>query len=148
MYSKIRNTLAILIGLVVAGVVNMGIVLLGPLIIPPPQAVDMTTVEGLSAGMHLLGPQHFVSPFLAHALGTFTGALAAFFLAASQKQFAVYGIGVFYLLGGIAAATMIPAPLWFILLDLIAAYLPMAWLALRVGRKLGDTPTQTLELPS
>jgi len=28
---------------------------------------------------------------------------------------------------------MIPAPLWFILLDLIVAYLPMAWLALKLG---------------
>jgi hypothetical protein len=28
---------------------------------------------------------------------------------------------------------MIPAPAWFIALDLLAAYLPMAWLAARIG---------------
>jgi hypothetical protein len=39
------------------------------------------------------------------------------------------GLGVFFLLGGIAAAFMIPAPTWFIILDLVAAYIPMAYLA-------------------
>jgi hypothetical protein len=30
---------------------------------------------------------------------------------------------------------MIPAPAWFIALDLVVAYLPMAWLATRVGNR-------------
>jgi hypothetical protein len=29
---------------------------------------------------------------------------------------------------------MIPAPAWFIALDLIAAYLPMAWLGAKLGK--------------
>ena len=103
--------------------------MIGPMLIPPPDGVDMTTVEGMSAGMHLLGPEHFAVTFLAHALGT----LVAYFVAASQKILAVYFIGVLYLIGGLVASTMIPAPLWFILLDLIVAYLPMAWLALKLG---------------
>jgi hypothetical protein len=40
-----------------------------------------------------------------------------------------FGIGGWNLFGGIMAATMIPAPLWFILVDLILAYIPMAYLA-------------------
>jgi hypothetical protein len=31
---------------------------------------------------------------------------------------------------------MIPAPVWFIALDLIVAYLPMAWLATVIGARL------------
>ncbi|MCB0316287.1 MAG: hypothetical protein KDH84_24055, partial [Calditrichaeota bacterium] len=42
-------------------------------------------------------------------------------------------IGVFTLLGGIAASSMIPAPKVFIAVDLIFAYLPMAWLAIKLG---------------
>lgn len=38
------------------------------------------------------------------------------------------------MIGGIAAAFMIPAPAWFVVLDLAVAYLPMAW----IGGKLGD----------
>jgi hypothetical protein len=139
MNNTLKNTLAIGLGVIAGGAVNGGLVALGPLIVPPPEGVDMTTVEGMSAGMHLLGPLNFLLPFLAHALGTLAGALLAYFLAATRKQFAVYFIGVFYLLGGILASTLIPAPVWFIVLDLVAAYLPMAWLALKIGNKFGTT---------
>ena len=74
-------------------------------------------------------------PFLAHALGTLVGAAAAAMIAASHKMTIALGIGVFYLLGGILAATMIPAPMWFIVLDLVVAYIPMAWF----GGKLGSS---------
>lgn len=111
----------------------MGLVILGPMIIAPPAGVDMSTVEGMTEGMHLLRPEHFAVPFLAHALGTFAGALVAYFIVASHKQRAVYIVAVFYLIGGIAASRMIPAPTWFIFLDLLVAYLPMAWLALKLG---------------
>ena len=33
-------------------------------------------------------------------------------------------------------AAVVPAPAWFIALDLLLAYLPMAWLAILVGRRL------------
>ena len=133
MNGKLRNGIAIALGVIIGGVVNGGLIAVGPMIVPPPPGVDMTTVEGMAAGMHLLGPLNFLVPFLAHALGTFAGALTAYFLAVTHKTFAVYFIGVFYLLGGIVASTMIPAPAWFIVLDLVAAYLPMAWLALKLG---------------
>ena len=42
------------------------------------------------------------------------------------------GLGIFHLLGGIAAAVMIPAPLWFIVVDLVLAYIPMAWLGAKL----------------
>ena len=135
MNNTIRNALGIIVGVIIGAVVNGGLVVVGPMIIPPPEGVDMTTVEGMSAGMHLLGPLNFIAPFLAHALGTFAGALVAYFVAAS-KTIAVYFIGVVYLLGGIVASFMIPAPLWFIALDLIVAYLPMAWLALKLGSSM------------
>lgn len=31
---------------------------------------------------------------------------------------------------------MIPAPAWFIALDLLAAYLPMAWLSIQIGTRM------------
>lgn len=40
------------------------------------------------------------------------------------------------LAGGVAAGFMIPAPAWFIALDWLAAYLPMAWLATRIGARI------------
>jgi hypothetical protein len=86
--------------------------------------------------MHLFEPKHFVFPFLAHALGTLTGALLAFLVAVSYRSVFAYAIGVVFLAGGIAAAFMIPAPVSFIILDLAVAYIPMAWLATELGYRI------------
>jgi hypothetical protein len=40
-----------------------------------------------------------------------------------------------FLSGGVAASFMIPAPKWFVALDLLAACLPMAWLATQIGAR-------------
>jgi hypothetical protein len=86
--------------------------------------------------MHLLEPRHFLMPFLAHAVGTFVGALVGSAIAVSHRALVAYAIGTVFLCGGIAASFMIPAPAWFIVLDLAAAYLPMAWLGLSITNRL------------
>lgn len=129
----LRNVAAVVVGVVAGGLVNMALVAVGPLVIAPPAGVDMTTVEGLQAGMALLEPRHFVVPFLAHALGTLAGAFVAARLAGSHGAGLALIVGVVFLAGGIMAATMIPAPAWFVALDLVAAYIPMAWLGGRLA---------------
>jgi hypothetical protein len=132
----LRNILAVILGFVIGSTVNMGIVLAGPALLPPPAGVDMTTVEGLKASMHLLEPKHFIAPFLAHALGTLVGALVAYLIAASHKSIFAYVIGIVALAGGIYMCFMIPAPVWYMALDLIVAYIPMTWLAIQLGRAI------------
>lgn len=124
----IRNILAVLAGLFVGGFVNMGIIQISGSIIPPPEGVDMTTAEGITAGMELLQPKHFIMPFLAHALGTFVGALLAALIAATHKIKFALAIGVFFLIGGVMMVFMVPSPTWFIAVDLLLAYIPMAYL--------------------
>jgi len=125
----VRNILAVVAGLVVGGAVNMAIIMISGSIIPPPEGVDNTTMEGLKAGMHLFQPKHFILPFLAHALGTFVGALLAAIIAASHKMKFALSIGIFFLVGGIANVIMLPSPVWFTVLDLAGAYIPMGFLA-------------------
>jgi hypothetical protein len=136
MKTILRNIAAVIVGLVVGAVVNMALVMLSAIVIPPPAGVDVMDAESLKASIHLFGPQHFVFPFLAHALGTLAGALVAFLIAGRHRPAFAYAIGAVFLLGGIAAASMIPAPAWFIVLDLVAAYLPMAWLGTQIGRRI------------
>lgn len=116
----------------------MALIVLGPSVIPQPAGVDVANSEALSNSIHLFELKHFVFPFLAHALGTFFGSLVAFGVAASHKITAAFVVGVFFLAGGIAASFMIPAPIWFITLDLIGAYLPMAWLSTRIGNRISS----------
>ena len=128
MNSTVKNILAVVVGIVVGGIVNMGIIMISGSIIPPPEGADLTTTEGLKAAMHLLEPKHFILPFLAHGLGTFAGAMLAAFIAATNKLKMALIIGACFLIGGIISAYMLPAPTWFIVLDLAGAYIPMAWI--------------------
>lgn len=136
MRTLLRNVLALVAGIALGGVVNMALITLSPSLIPPPAGVDVTNAESLSKAMHLFEPRHFVMPFLAHAVGTLAGALAAYLIAATYKPQIAYVIGVAFLCGGVAASFMIPAPAWFIAIDLLAAYLPMAWLGIQIGTRM------------
>ena len=128
-----RTFLAVLVGLVVGNIVNMGLITVGPSIIAPPEGVDPTDIESIKANLHLYGPKHWVMPWLAHALGTLAGAFVAVRIAVRNRAIAAYVIAALFLLGGIAMAVMLDAPLWFEAVDLIGAYLPMAWLATKLG---------------
>jgi hypothetical protein len=134
----LRNILAVVVGMIVGGGVNMAFVIASPLVIPPPAGVDVSDLQSLSASIHLFEPKHFVFPFLAHAVGTLVGALLAYLVAASHRPVFAYVIGVCFLAGGIAAARMIPAPAWFVVLDLAAAYVPMAFLGTLLGRSIAE----------
>lgn len=132
MHPILRNILAVVLGLVVGSAVNMGIIMISGSIIPPPNGADITTMEGLKSTMHLFGPEHYIFPFLAHALGTLVGAFVAAKIAATNKIKFALAIGAFFFLGGAMNAYMLPAPTWFLILDLAGAYFPMAYL----GKKL------------
>ncbi len=129
----LRNVLAVLAGLIVGSIVNGGIITLSGYVLPPPVGVNPNDLESIKANIHLYGPLHFLFPFVAHALGTLVGALVAAKIAAVHKMRPALVIGVVFLAGGIYMATLIPAPTWFLVLDLVVAYIPMAYL----GGKLG-----------
>ncbi len=136
MHPILRNILAVIAGLVLGNIVNMGLIMLGPSIIPPPTGVDMTTTEGLADAMKILPPKNFIFPFLAHALGALVGAFTTAKLAASYHLKLALVIGAFFLVGGIMMVQMIPnTPTWFAALDLIGAYLPMGWLGAKLANK-------------
>ena len=141
MPNLLRNVLAVLAGVVIGGVVNMAIITVSSSLIPPPAGVDVTNAESLARSIHLFEPRHFLMPFLAHALGTLVGTLVAYLIAATARAPIAYAIGAFFLLGGVAASLMIPAPAWFIALDLIVAYLPMAWLGILIGTRVSPATT-------
>ena len=131
-----RNILAVIIGLPLGGIVNMAIIMISGSIIAPPEGADVTTMEGLKASMHLFEPRHFLMPFLAHALGTLVGAFLCYLIASTHKMNLALLIGFIFLAGGIINVIMLPSPLWFTLVDLIGAYLPMAWFGAKLAASL------------
>lgn len=127
----IRNILGVVV--VVGTIVNMGLISIGHAIIPPPAGVDLTSMESLASTIHLFGPSDFIFPFLAHAAGPLVGTFVTMLIVVSHKMKIAIGMAAFFLLGGIVANVMIPAPLGFKVLDLVGAYVPMTL----IGAKLG-----------
>ncbi len=134
MHPIIRNSLAVLAGLVVGSIVNMALIYLGSALLPPPPGVDVNDVASINAHIGEYSALQLLAPFVAHALGTLAGAFLTARMAASHPTVLALVIGAFFLLGGIMAVRMIPAaPVWFNALDLAVAYLPMAWLGNRMA---------------
>ena len=128
----LRNISAPILGWILGSVVNMGIIMLSPLVLTYPEGFDNSTMERLAETIHLLSTGLLLMPFFAHALGALFGAFVAAKTAASHQMKFALGVGAFFLIGGILMVNMVPSPTWFNALDLIVAYIPMAF----IGGKL------------
>ena len=116
----IRNILAVIVGLFIGSYVNMAIITYGSPYFPLPEVVNPQDIESIKSNMHLYGFNNFIIPWLAHAVGTLV--------------YMAITVGVVFLIGGIMMVVMIPqTPIWFILADLVLAYLPMAWIGGKIA---------------
>ena len=103
--------------------------------IAPPEGVNPDDIESIKENIHLYTPIHFVVPFLAHAIGTFVGALITSLIAVSYRMYLSIGVGCFFLIGGVMMVMILPAPTWFVCLDIIVCYIPMALLGWSFNKK-------------
>lgn len=129
---------AVLAGLVLGSMLNMGTILLGSSLLPPPEGVDVNDVASINASIEKYSVAQLLVPFVAHALGTLVGVWVAALVArrVGTVKVAASVIALLFLAGGVGAMMMIPAaPLWFDVLDLGFAYLPMAWLGARLATR-------------
>lgn len=129
----LRNILAVIASWLGGSIINMGFVEAGNRILPIP-GVKPGDMDALKEVIPTLEPKYFIFPFLAHALGTLVGAFIVVKLAQGRKEQLAYLIGALFLLGGIVINYMLTGPIWFTLLDILVAYMPMAWL----GHKLAS----------
>jgi hypothetical protein len=133
MNSIVRNILAVILGIVACMLAKMAVMKFGPAIFPFPEGMNPNDLESWKTFAPVMQAKHFATPFMDHALGSLFGGLVAALIAANRKMTFALVIGCLHLLGGIAASFVIPAPIWFIALDLIVAYIPMAYLGGRLA---------------
>ena len=135
MKPALKNILAIIMGWLGGSAINLGLVKIGHMIFPI-EGVDLNDIDALAEAMPTMDYEFFIFPFLAHALGTLVGAVIAGVLAATHKMKFALGIGVLFLLGGIMVNYMLPGPTWFAIVDIIVAYLPMAYMGGKIALSL------------
>jgi len=64
------------------------------------------------------------------------GAFTAALFSKNRKTGVALIIGGLFLIGGILISFMLPAPAWFITMDLVVAYIPMAFIGAILAKKL------------
>ena len=128
MKTIITNILVLLGGCVSGSVVNMGLIIAGNQLIPMADGMNP-----MDATMWEI--KYFIFPFLAHAIGTLSGAFIVARYTASHHMILAISIGVFFLLGGISMVFIMPAPVWFIVADLSLAYIPMGLFGWKLSRE-------------
>lgn len=131
-----KDTLLFIASLLIGMIINMGMIYAGVYLIPFPAGVNVSTREGLKAALPLLEFQHFVFPFLAHALGTLSGAYCVSRWTRTHQQRRAWIIGAIFFIGGLMNIIGMPSPLWFSVTDLVFAYFPMAWLGMKLSNRL------------
>lgn len=131
----VRNVLAVILGFVIGSLVNMTVLTAGHAIMPPPAGFDGSSLESIASTINALRPRDYIVVFLAHALGPLVGVLVAMFIAASGRKIVAIILGCIFLAGGIAANVMIPAPTWYRVVDIVLAYVPMAFLGWKLSGK-------------
>ncbi len=120
----IKNILAIIIGITVGMLVNMGLIIIGSKIFPYPSETYFLDATNWDI-------KYFIFPFLAHALGTFSGSFSS--IKISKKIINPIIVGIYFLFGGIYMVSILPSSIWFIYLDLGIAYIPMALLGWKLN---------------
>ncbi|MGJ8684533.1 MAG: hypothetical protein ACSHWW_07915 [Nonlabens sp.] len=132
----LRNIIAVIVGILVGGFVNISLVETGNAVFPI-EGYDITTPEGLKGAISQFEFKNYIFPFLGHAIGTLIGAMVAGIIAATHKMKFAMAIGFFFLLGGIIMVVSYPGAMWFNVADLLLAYIPMAW----IGGKIATCKT-------
>ena len=120
MKTIIKNILVLLGGCIFGSVVNMGLIIAGNQLIPVADGMNLMDAT-------MLEIKYFIFPFLAHAIGTLSGAFIVAKYTVCYHMILAICIGIFFLLGGISMVFIMPAPVWFIVADLSLAYIPMGW---------------------
>ena len=122
----VRILLAVVLGFVIGGVANMAVLMIGMAVIPLPEGADVSSSESLAESMKLFKPINFVTPLLAHAIGTLVGGFVAAKIGASHAMRCAIAVGVCFFLAGVSMAMSVGGPTWFLAADLVLAYIPMA----------------------
>ena len=123
----IKNIGIFIVGITLGGIINMSLIITGGLVFPfyenfnPMNAINWDF-------------KYFIFPFLAHALGTLSGSFIASKLSNNKSNIIPLIIGIYFLAGGIYMMTILPAPTWFIILDLSLCYIPMAFLGWKISQ--------------
>ncbi len=129
-----RNSVGVLVGLVVAFGIVWSIESINYRLFPLPADLDVTDIDAMKAHMKTLPAMAFVTVLIAHFLGAMGAAWVASLIANSHQRQISLGIGLFLLIMGLITIFQIPHPVWFMLLDPLM-YIPGVLIGYNIYQK-------------
>ena len=127
--------LLFMVSVLLGAVFNSMILNIGMEIIPPPTGYDMNNPNDLSKAMSVMETRHFLFPFLSHAIGTLVAVVIYTYFIKSKRKIAPILIASIFFSGGLYMVLILPAPLWFELLDLTLCFFPMAAIGYTITKR-------------
>lgn len=109
-----RVVLATILGFIVGNAVNFAIINLG---MPVPVQEGVDQYEALREMMDSFTTMDYMIPLAAHIFGILTGLIVAR-LICKTSNVPIYIIGGLHMVGTVINLFLIPAPTWFIMVDL------------------------------
>ena len=131
----IRSILSVIVG-ILAGVVTILVLeMAGHFFYPPPAGLDPQNVEAFKEFVAAAPMGMLASVLIAWAGGAFVGGLVAALLSERRRGLHGLAVGAVQTALAVAQLTMIPHPLWFMVVG-VTMFLPLAGLGgLLVGRE-------------
>ena len=124
----LKNIGIVILSIIIGMIINIGLIIIGGMIFPLSE--NFNPMNAINWDF-----KYFVFPFLAHSIGTLSGAFVASKLSRNYHIIIPGIVGLYFLSGGIYMVTILPAPIWFICLDLIICYIPMCLLGWSLNKK-------------
>lgn len=131
----LRNTLAVLGGLVVGFIVVTILETIGHVLFPLPEGIDPMSVESIKANMHLVPIGSFLFVAIAHFFGIICAMLVARRIS-RQSFIPSYIVASVMVALTVLNLMLLPHPFWFLVVDIIAV---------DVGAAIGFFLMNTLE---
>ena len=135
----IRSILTVIVGILSGSATVWVLQLAGHRLYPAPAGVDLNNIEALKQYVATAPTGMLLSVLAAWAGGAFVGGLVAALLSESRRGLHALAVGALQTAFAVAQFTMIPHPLWFMILG-VTIFLPLAGLG---GLLVGREPTPT-----
>lgn len=121
-----RKILAVVAGVILAGLLVYAVETVGHQVYPPPADLDMKNMAAMGAYVATLPIGALLFVLLAYALGSFAGGWLAAKIARTSQIHLPLTVGGIQLLFGILNLIAIPHPLWFAIAA-VSVFLPAAY---------------------
>ena len=130
-----RKILAVVAGVILAGIVTYAVQKIGQQVYPPPENLDMKNMEAMKEYVATLPMDALLFVLVSYILGSFAGGWLATKIARTSQMHLPLTVGGVQLFFGLINLVMIPHPMWFAIASVIV-FLPAAYF----GGKLGVKP--------